>query len=81
MRFQGFLSEQVFKDEIVVSKKGLEDIIEKDVTAFAWVGGEENSYNSRASEYIERTYEMSFLTNSRCLALGDSPYLIERTNI
>lgn len=80
-RFQGTISDEVLENEIVSAKQNLEEIIGRSVDCFAWVGGEEQSYNAQAQKYIEKAYLMSFLTNSRSIQRGTNPYFIERTNI
>lgn len=72
----------VLSHEIYKSKIELEDRLNKDVTIFCWVGGEEKHYTKNAARKIKDSqYLYSFLTNSIPINSSTSPLQINRTNI
>jgi peptidoglycan/xylan/chitin deacetylase (PgdA/CDA1 family) len=68
--------------QILNSKKELENIIERTVDIFCWVGGELQHYTKEAHEYIKHVnYKFSFTTNNLMINKNTDPFNINRTNI
>jgi peptidoglycan/xylan/chitin deacetylase (PgdA/CDA1 family) len=69
-------------EEIEQSKKIIEEKIDRPITTFCWVGGEEHTYTQKAAEKIKRAgYKFSFMTNSYPFTFDQNPLQIQRTNI
>jgi peptidoglycan/xylan/chitin deacetylase (PgdA/CDA1 family) len=74
--------ESVLTKEIEASKKILEEKIQKPIGSFCWVGGEENTYTTKAAQKIKSAgYKFSFMTNSYPFTFRQNPLQIQRTNI
>lgn len=75
-------TDDTLKREIVDSKRILETKLRKKVTIFCWVGGEEQTYASKAERYIEASdYCYSMMTLSLPVTPQTFPYHLQRTNI
>ena len=76
-----FDNSEDLKREILASKNLLEDIIQKEVGGFCWVGGELSSYSKVAQDVIKEHYKYSFQTNNLPITSTTDPYSVNRTNI
>jgi len=81
-RLNSTLTETQLFEEIVHSKRILEEKLRHDVPAFAWVGGEESSYSCKAAKVLRDTnYQVVFLTNNSLIRPGVNFHLLDRTNV
>ena len=81
-RLRSDIPKDQLRQEIIVSKQILESMLNHEVTSFAWVGGEEETYTKRAAEVIsEAGYKYTFLTNNSIIKPNTSMHLLNRTNI
>ena len=81
-RLQSTLSEKQLYQEIVTSRHILEEKLEHEIPAFAWVGGEESSYSREAANMIRKAnYQVVFLTNNSIIKPHTDLHLLDRTNI
>ncbi len=69
------------RSEIAGSRLHLEQVLERPIDIFCWVGGEEESYSREAAELIRENYRYSFMTNSAVIGPGTDPLQLQRTNI
>ena len=75
-------SDQVIQDEIILSKKIIEEKLGSKINSFAWVGGETEHYTKKAHEaIISNGYKFSFMTNSALIGPKSNSFLLQRTNI
>jgi peptidoglycan/xylan/chitin deacetylase (PgdA/CDA1 family) len=69
-------------DEVMGSKRDLEEKLGHSVDIFCWVGGELNSYTADAAQMIAQAgYRFSFLTDSMPILPGTNPMQMFRTQI
>lgn len=81
-RMSGDDSSEILDREILQSKEELEQMTEKPVRGFCWVGGEESTYTKDALARIKKAgYEYSFMTNNLSVTTGADPFRIQRTNL
>ncbi len=81
-RLQEHLNEDVLHQEIVESKRVLEDELKHDVNVFSWMGGRLEDYSHRAAQKIhEAGYQFSLMTNSQAVSLNTNPLQIQRTHL
>lgn len=81
-RLSANLSDSELQEEIIESKKILEEKLGHEVESFCWVGGEEDSYSRSASELISKAgYKVSFMTNSKIVSRHTHPLQIQRSNV
>lgn len=70
------------RDEVASSKTRIEEMIDQEVPAFAWVGGEDWAYSQSAQDAIrDAKYRFAFRTNTLPWRRGGDPMAIERTNL
>lgn len=75
-------SEYKLKEEIINSKEILEQKLNKRNDIFCWVGGEEETYTTKAAKYIrEAGYKYSFMTNNELISYNTDRFHLQRTNI
>lgn len=75
-------SKETLKKEIIDSKELIEKKLNNTIETFCWVGGEENTYTKKASEYIAKSgYKFSFMTNSNPITKRSNPLQLQRTNV
>lgn len=74
-------SEQILKEEIINSKKNLEDILESKIDIFCWCGGEAGTYTKAAADIIRKNYKYGMMTNNFPIIKGVDPFQLDRTNI
>jgi peptidoglycan/xylan/chitin deacetylase (PgdA/CDA1 family) len=68
--------------EIPLARHRLEAALDREVSAFAWVGGEEDSYSAAAADAIARAdFRLSFMTNNQVIQHDTNPLQLQRTNI
>jgi peptidoglycan/xylan/chitin deacetylase (PgdA/CDA1 family) len=67
--------------EIRESRNQLQQILERDVDVFSWIGGEEWAYCETASELVRNTYRFAFMGNSDVILPNTDPYQLSRSNI
>jgi peptidoglycan/xylan/chitin deacetylase (PgdA/CDA1 family) len=68
--------------EIIESKQLLQERLQRQIDAFAWVGGEETSYSSAAAKFIRNgNYRVAFLTNNAVIRPHTDLHLLNRTHI
>ena len=67
--------------ELIYSKNILENVINKKIYGFCWVGGETHSYSNIANEIIEKNYDYSFHTNNKPVISGENRFALNRSNI
>ena len=76
------LSEEKLKQEIINSKEILENKLNSKNDIFCWVGGEEETYTTKAAKYIrEAGYRYSFMSNNKIILPGVNRFQLQRTNI
>jgi len=81
-RLSNAISNKKLEQEIVESKKILEDKLSSKNDIFCWVGGEEETYTAKAAKYIrEAGYIYSFMTNNKPIFPGTNRFQLQRTNI
>ncbi len=81
-RLSNPISDEKLEQEIVESKKILEDKLNSKNNIFCWVGGEEETYTAKAAKYIyEAGYKYSFMTNNKLIFPGTNRFQLQRTNI
>jgi len=81
-RMPSSTSERLLKEEIVDSKRMLEDYLGHDVESFCWVGGEEENYSKFAADLIRSTkYNFSFMTNVAPILPKTNQYQLNRTYV
>jgi peptidoglycan/xylan/chitin deacetylase (PgdA/CDA1 family) len=81
-RLKSTLTTKQLFDEVIDSKKVLENKLQHSVQVFAWVGGEEMSYSREAAKTIRNAnYEIVFLTNNLLIRPSTDSHLLNRTNI
>lgn len=81
VRMYSNLKEEDIYDEIIKSKKILEDKLKIEINTFCWVGGEENTYSPIAEKLIRKHYKYVFRTNCCFITKKTNKFLLERTNI
>jgi len=70
------------EDEIVSSKRILEEQLQIPIRTYCWVGGENGTYSAAAANMIvDAGYEFAFVTTSAPIRPRHDPYQIHRTNI
>ena len=70
------------EQEIIQSKKELEELVGHPINVFGWVGGEVESYSKAAAEIIRKAgYKYSFMTKSAPVTCSTDPHQMHRTNI
>jgi peptidoglycan/xylan/chitin deacetylase (PgdA/CDA1 family) len=70
------------EDEILTAREDLAMRLGRDVDAFCWVGGEENTYSAEAARVVRRAgYRFAFMTNNAVARAGTDPMQLQRTNI
>lgn len=81
-RLKSSLSDDELQVEIVCSKHNLENIIDQEVSAFSWVGGQDSDYSSSAAKVIgEAGYKYSLMTNSLPVYRKSNALQLQRTHI
>ena len=81
-RFSNKISEKILQDEISAPKKLLEKKLKHDITIFCWVGGELNSYNRKAAEFIKKSgFKYAFQTNSYPVNPKSNSFHLQRINV
>lgn len=81
-RLSNPISDEKLEQEIVESKKILEDKLNSKNNIFCRVGGEEETYTAKAAKYIrEAGYKYSFMTNNKLIFPGTNRFQLQRTNI
>lgn len=81
-RLSNAISNEKLEQEIVESKKVLEDKLSSKNDIFCWVGGEEETYTAKAAKYIRETgYKYTFMTNNKLIFPGENRFQLQRTNI
>ena len=82
VRLKATLSEAEFDLEIRGAKQRLEEMLDQEIPAFAWVGGEEWSYSRQAAQWINRSgYKVSFMTNGGLIRPGANLFQLQRTEV
>jgi peptidoglycan/xylan/chitin deacetylase (PgdA/CDA1 family) len=75
-------SDDVLAQEIVFSKKRIEEKTGYNPEIFCWVGGENFTYNAKAMKAIKNAgYKYSFMTRSAPLLPTTNPYQVHRINV
>jgi peptidoglycan/xylan/chitin deacetylase (PgdA/CDA1 family) len=75
-------SKHSLHQEIIVSKRILEEKLGHAVNIFCWVGGEELSYSAQGAQAIrEATYKYSFMTNCMPITIHTNPLQLQRYNV
>jgi len=81
-RLSNEISNEKLEQEIVESKKILENKLNIKNNIFCWVGGEERTYTIKAAKYIrEAGYKYTFMTNNKLIFPGENRFQLQRTNI
>lgn len=81
-RMTGAESDDALHAEIVAPKHELERVLQREVEAFCWVGGEETSYSSRAARAVhDAGYRFGFMTCSAPIHAGTDRLQLQRTNV
>ena len=81
-RFSESTPKDRLKQEIWEPKARLEEELERKVSAFCWVGGEEASYcEAAACEISKAGYSLGFMTNSAVIRPFTHPLQLQRTNV
>jgi len=81
-RFNKNDNDELLTHEIINSKKYLENITNKTINIFCWVGGEINTYSNKAYNKIKNNgYKFAFTTNNFPIQKNQDPFNLNRTNI
>ena len=81
-RFNSTESGDKLCEELTQPKEMLEHHIQREVTTFSWVGGEESSYSTQAAKTVVDTgYRFSFGTSSAPILPHTNAYQLHRTNV
>lgn len=81
-RLSASLSGAELSREIVDAKRLLEEGLGHPVEAFAWVGGEEQSYSAEAARLIrDAGFRWCFMTNNAPIRPDTDPHQLQRSNI
>ncbi len=56
-------SEELMKEEIVISRRELEDKLNQEIPIFCWLGGEEYGFNKKAAQYVSQAGYHYLLSN------------------
>lgn len=76
------LEEDDLRREIPLAKERLCSELGRDISSFAWVGGEEWSYSRKAAQFIrDAGFQMSFMCNSQVIRPGSDLLHLQRTNV
>jgi len=81
-RMEASTTETQIHQEIVLSKKILEEKLGHQIEIFCWVGGEEESYSDVGARAIrEAKYKYSFMTNCMPIKTDTNPHQLQRNNV
>lgn len=81
-RLSAALTAAELRDEIPTSKRTLEERLGHEVAAFAWVGGEEQSYSATAARAIrDAGFEFGFMTNNAVIRPHTDPLQLQRSHV
>ncbi|MHC9543687.1 MAG: polysaccharide deacetylase family protein [Vulcanimicrobiota bacterium] len=81
-RFYSSVPQEQMQVEMSESKRLLEESLKQRIDAFAWVGGETETYNSIASYWIAKAgYTVSFTTIPIPITPKTNPFLLGRMNV
>ena len=81
-RMEASTTETQISQEIVLSKKILEEKLGHQIEIFCWVGGEEQSYSDVGARAIrEAKYKYSFMTNCMPIKTDTNPHQLQRNNV
>jgi peptidoglycan/xylan/chitin deacetylase (PgdA/CDA1 family) len=74
--------EALLEYEVITSKSAIERALGHACECFCWVGGEEESYSTRAAQAIRRAgYRYAFTTNSAPITRKTNPMRMERNSL
>lgn len=75
-------TDKQLRREIFEARARLEAQIGKAVESFCWVGGEQDTYQTQAAQYVRQAgYRFAFLTNNAVIRRGTGWHELQRTNI
>jgi len=81
-RLAASLGDDDLRHEIPIAKRRLEERLGREVSTFAWVGGEEASYSAQAASYIRAAgFQFGFMTNSWPIRPHCDLHQLQRTNV
>lgn len=70
------------EDEIVGSRRILEEKLQVPIRSYCWVGGESDTYSTAAARQIVAAgYEFAFVTTSAPIPARHDPFQLHRTNV
>ena len=75
------VTEEILFQEIVQSKRIMEQRLGKQVFSFCWPFGNLNSYSKSAYELIRQHYRLAFSTFAAPFNCTGNPYAIDRANV
>lgn len=76
------LTAEQIADEIVGSRRILEEQLQMPIRTYCWVGGENDTYSAAAAQQIvDAGYEFAFVTTSAPIRANHDPFQIHRTNV
>jgi peptidoglycan/xylan/chitin deacetylase (PgdA/CDA1 family) len=82
VRLVSTLSRAQLEREIAGAKRRLERELGREVAAFCWVGGEEETYSAEAARAIRAAgFRLGFMTNNALVRPGCDPLQLQRTNL
>lgn len=82
VRLSDRVPEDELVEEIINSKKNLEDKINREIKGFCWVGGEEYTYSANAyNKIIKAEYSYVFTSNNSPTFMKSDLHFINRHNI
>ncbi len=81
LRLHKSVAPQQLEFEIGGSRRRLETLLRHEISAFCWVGGEEENYSREAARLVKNFYRYSFMTNNFVIGAHANPLQLQRTNI
>jgi peptidoglycan/xylan/chitin deacetylase (PgdA/CDA1 family) len=81
VRLSRELSDSQLHIELDNAKRRLEAIVDRNVDAFSWVGGEEWAYSENAARIVANLFKYAFTTNTCVARRGASRLNIDRAHV
>jgi peptidoglycan/xylan/chitin deacetylase (PgdA/CDA1 family) len=82
VRLPASVGTERLRDEIVGSRRALEERLGCPVESFCWVGGEEDTYSPEAAGFVrEAGYSLAFQTNNWPITRRTDPLQLQRSNV
>lgn len=81
LRLHKSAAPQQLEFEIGGSRQHLEKLFGHEISAFCWVGGEEENYSREAAEVVKKFYRYGFMTNNQVIDARSNRLQLQRTNV